>query len=150
MKKSTKNFVIFLLMMFAFTACKSSKSFSAGQMAYNAQDYQKAKTMFEKACQEQDAQGCYQLALLYDEGRGVEQDYQKSSLLYEKACEYGNSSSCTIVGVMSFDGSYGFRKDSKKAEMFLRKACEMDDKSGCIRWKNLIRRGCLYPPCKKK
>ncbi len=52
-----------------------------GLNAYKAKDYQKAKEIFEKACDSKNARACFKLGFLYLKGKGVSQDDQKASKL---------------------------------------------------------------------
>lgn len=67
-------------------------------MYYNGkgvgQDYAKAAELFEKACNEGDAWGCYVLGNMYEYGRGVRQNNQTALEYYGKACDLGDQLGC--------------------------------------------------------
>ena len=56
----------------------------------NLRDYQQAKTYYEKSCNLNDAQGCFNLGMLYEDGKGVSQNFQTAKEYYGKACDLGN------------------------------------------------------------
>jgi hypothetical protein len=56
-----------------------------------AQDYVKAREWFEKAVDKGDAGAMFNLARLYENGRGVTQDYVKAREWYEKAVDKGDA-----------------------------------------------------------
>ena len=59
------------------------------------QDYQQAKTYFEKACNLDDGGGCIVLGRLYDTpGIGVTTDAKKAKEYYGKACDLGEQQGC--------------------------------------------------------
>ena len=65
-----------------------------GLNAYKANDYKKAKEIFEKACDGNDALACYNLGLLYKKGQGVKQNSQHAKTLFNKACYFGFQNAC--------------------------------------------------------
>ena len=50
------------------------------------QDYSKAFTYYEKACNLKYYNGCNSLGDLYVKGLGVGRDYNKAKIYYEKGC----------------------------------------------------------------
>ena len=46
------------------------------------------------ACEKKIAPACYQLALLYDKGQGLNQDPKKAKEYYLEACNYGYEKGC--------------------------------------------------------
>ncbi|MDQ7084904.1 MAG: hypothetical protein Q9M36_08200 [Sulfurovum sp.] len=58
----------------------------------------------QKACDNQVATACYEFALLYDEGIGVQKDTDKAQSYYVQACDYGYTKS------LSTDRSQAFMK----------------------------------------
>ncbi len=57
-------------------------------------DYTKAKPLFEKGCNAGDQEGCKELALLYQYGRGTAKDLKKAAALFAKACSLGYKAAC--------------------------------------------------------
>ena len=68
-------------------------------------DYQKAKTYYEKSCNDlNNLYGCSHLAYLYEEGKGVKQDYQKAKEYYGKACDLGLQQDCYLYRKLNEKG----------------------------------------------
>ena len=65
----------------------------------------------------------YNLALMYNDGRGVTQDYKQAVKLYRKAAEQGLASAQFNLGNMYNDGK-GVTQDYKQAEKWYRKAAK--------------------------
>jgi len=55
-----------------------------------AQDYSKAISLFQKACDGRYITGCALLGRLYESGYGINRDYSEARLLYQKACDGRN------------------------------------------------------------
>ena len=51
-------------------------------------------TSIRVACENKIAPACYQLALLYDKGQGLNQDPKKAKEYYLEACNYGYEKGC--------------------------------------------------------
>lgn len=49
---------------------------------------------YKKACQSQDAKGCFSLGLAYAKGIEIEQDYELAKDFLEIACDLGNTQAC--------------------------------------------------------
>ena len=73
---------------------------------YDASDLPLAK----KACKQGNAEGCFALAFLYQEGLGVEQNYQKAVEYYKKACNKYNARSCASLG-FAYNAGRGVRQN---------------------------------------
>ena len=57
---------------------------------------------YKKGCDGDDYSSCYNLAISYDEGEGVEKDHVKAVSYYKKACDGGDVDACYNLGV-SYD-----------------------------------------------
>jgi len=93
------------------------------QAAARAGNYQKAASLFKKACDGGDALGCSNLGVMYETGLGVNQSYTKAASLYKKACNAGDALGCYGLGVMYKKG-IGIKKDYTKAIALYKKACK--------------------------
>ncbi|GHU06120.1 hypothetical protein FACS1894205_7060 [Alphaproteobacteria bacterium] len=74
--------------------CLAAFSVCAGPMddgltAFRKGDFQSAAVFFRNAAESGDVVGQYNLATMYELGRGVYQDYPKAILWYQKAAEQG-------------------------------------------------------------
>src|SRR5262245_4764130 len=63
-----------------------------------AQDYAKARVLFEKAADKGDADAMRNLGLLYANGDGVAQDYVKARVLFERAALNSNDRAVANLG----------------------------------------------------
>ena len=61
--------------------------FNKGDRAYEAGDYAEAVKWWRKAAEQGHAQGQYNLAVMYGDGKGVSQDYAEAVKWYRKAAE---------------------------------------------------------------
>lgn len=75
-------------MVIAAVTLAGAGDFEAGKNAYQKSDYAKAKVLFETACHnENNAQACAVLAVMYVNAQGVPKDNNKAKELYKKACD---------------------------------------------------------------
>ena len=65
-------------------------TFSEGLEAYNSQDYQTALSLFEGLSAQGDVGAQYNLALMYDQGKGVKQNTAKAVEWYTEAAINGH------------------------------------------------------------
>lgn len=81
-------------------------------------DYASAAASFQKAAKlgEQEAQ--FNLALMYEEGRGVTQDYPQAAFWYLKAADQGYTLAQLRLGEMLFKGK-GIKQDKVEAYKWL-------------------------------
>ncbi|KNE03829.1 tetratricopeptide repeat protein [Helicobacter pylori] len=68
-----------------------------GITIYTDKDFTRAKEYFEKACELNDAKGCYALAAFYNEAKGVAKDEKQMTESLKKACELGLKEACGIL-----------------------------------------------------
>ncbi len=57
-------------------------------------DDAEAARLYERACELKWPAGCYNLAIMLEDGRGVAQDLKRASDLYQMACAAGARLSC--------------------------------------------------------
>ena len=68
------------------------------------QELDTAHNYFIKACNLNDAQGCFNLGIEYGNGKGIEQDYRKAKYYYEKACNLDNQKGCHNYKLLNKQG----------------------------------------------
>lgn len=68
-------------------------AYALGQKGKKKDDA-KAATLFRKACDGGDAQGCYNLGVYYDGHKAVANGGAKAVALYRKACAGGDEDAC--------------------------------------------------------
>ena len=92
------------------------------------QSYGKASEMFAKACDLNRAGGCFNLGLVYTEGKAAKRDYLKALDLYKKACGLGHSGGCFNHARLH---RRIYRKSDETVMEYLDKACKLGLKQGC-------------------
>ena len=82
------------------------------------------------------SQGCYSLARLYDEGKGVGKDRAEAVRLYRMACSQTRpkqAEACIRLAQAYKEGD-GIAFDANGAAQFFRQACELGSDEGCVEW----------------
>ncbi len=92
---------------------------------------------YKKACQSQDAKGCFSLGLAYAKGIEIEQDYELAKDFLEIACDLGNTQACAELKDVDQhrDDSTVGTSDTKEDNEFMRdgfKYCERGDSAACL------------------
>lgn len=95
-------------------------------------DYVRARTLLEKACSGGDHEGCKELAVLHQYGRGTPKNETKALELHTKACEAKNSTACYFAAELHQHGR-GTKKDLVKARELYAKACANGYRSACTK-----------------
>lgn len=75
-----------------------------GIISANHGNYQMAAQQFKKACDGENASGCYNLGFLYENGQGVKQNYFKAKEFYGKACDGGVEIGCKDYSILNKQG----------------------------------------------
>jgi len=99
------------------------QTFQDGLDAYIAGDYETAAEIFFPFAEEGDAGAQFNLALMYDDGRGVPQDDAEAVKWYRLAAEQGNARAQYNLGVMYANGE-GVPQDYAEAVEWYRMAAE--------------------------
>jgi TPR repeat protein len=84
-------------------------------------DAAEAARWYRKAAEAGSAEAQYNLALLYDRGRGVERDMKRAAELYEQAADGGVIEAWVALSVL-YAGGIGVAADPVKALMWLEMA----------------------------
>lgn len=66
-----------------------------------AKDYAKARIFLEKACEAKDANGCKELGVLHEYGRGVPKNPVEALRLYKVGCQGGVRLACDYAAKLS-------------------------------------------------
>lgn len=94
-------------------------------------DYGMAVQLLTKACTLKDPQGCHELGVLHQYGRGVSASAPRAAELYEQACSQKVSASCRYLSQFYQRGADGIAKDEDKARLYAKKACEAGSDADC-------------------
>jgi uncharacterized protein (TIGR02145 family) len=117
-----------------------------GHLAKDNKDYQEAFRWYKKAAEQGDANGQYELAYCYLNGKGIKQNDKKFLEWLNKSAKNGYSGAQLVVGEIFFtDEQY------KKAAYWVKKAIENGNKKAKKYWKqkNLAQYENPGPPEKK-
>lgn len=63
-------------------------------------DLAKARSVYERACNANDADACNNLGFLFDHGHGGPQSDERAKELFKRACDGGNELGCKNLGKM--------------------------------------------------
>lgn len=107
------------------------------------QDLDRARTLYEKACQADtpDPTACSNLGYMYKTGNGVEADAARATELYARSCKLGSLLGCTNYAGRLATGD-GVERRVEGAEALLENACNSGFFDGCGQWIAMHARGC--------
>jgi len=111
----------------------NSGTMRKGIELYQRQQYTEALPYFQRAAEGGNTQAMTNLALIYEEGRGVPKDERKAVELYTKAIndsDNPDSQAMVNLGVMYLNGQGALPKDESKALELFKKAVEADNDNG--------------------
>lgn len=100
MKKLSQ--IMVCLVVLGSVSTSFADAYQDGENAAKNKSYSDAVALFEKACNNGNAQGCFQLGTLYEKGEGVVQNKYKAVALYAQACNGGESHGCSNMA-MTYD-----------------------------------------------
>lgn len=106
----------------------------------DGEQYREALPFCQEACNLNYGQGCFNLGILYANGRGVRQDYQQAKTYYEKACNLNYRLGCFNLGFLYEEG-LGVRQNFQTAKEYFGKACDLGEQVGCDRYRELNEKG---------
>ena len=123
-----------------YKAQKTVAQNNLGNLYYNGhgvkQDKNKAKELYEKACNGGNDIGCFNLGTMYEKAEGVKKDYSKAIELYKKSCDNGYSRGCFNLGYM-YEKAQGVNQDKTKAKELYKIACDDKIEFGCKAYREL-------------
>jgi TPR repeat protein len=93
-----------LLISIGFASAVSAGDFEDGVAAFDEGNYEAAFTAYRKAAEQGDVDAQFNLAAMYDEGKGVPQDYKQAVNWYRKAAEQGDAYAQFNLGLMYAKG----------------------------------------------
>ena len=89
-----------LLLTLALTATLFAADFDQAVEDYNRGNYIQALNIFYALAKKEDVRAQYNVALIYENGLGVEKDLPQAQLWYERAAKNGNASAQYNLGQM--------------------------------------------------
>lgn len=114
----------------AYAQQSTKPSSSTKSHAPSAKDLARVAERVQRACDAKDWGSCYDLGVLYENGKGVVQDAQRAAALYTAGCDAGDKDCCAGLGVMLTVGTAA-EKDPKRAAQLFGKACDEGLAKGC-------------------
>jgi TPR repeat protein len=93
-------------------------------------DVTKAATLFAKACDRKDSNGCVASAVTYLQGAGVEPDRPKAAALLGTACNLGSGLGCfDLAQIMASTDSarYDLKTDLTAARAVFERSCGLNE-----------------------
>jgi uncharacterized protein len=94
-------------------------------------DFEKARTYYAKACNDNSTLSCANLGGIYDLGEGVSVDKTKALELFQRACDSGILEGCTAAGMLHLDPPPGATRDNALALALFKQACDGSYALGC-------------------
>lgn len=120
----TTKFAGLASLLFLFSAHHALADAQKGFKAMKSGDYKTAFMEWHKSAIEGDMNAQYNLALMYDTGRGVARDLREAANWYREAADKGHIAAQYNLGCMYDEGS-GVPRDLAAAFGWYRKAAEM-------------------------
>lgn len=122
-----------------------------GLVLAEAKMYREAQALFKKVCDlnlkpkfsemlSSSGDGCFLLAGLYMEGKGVRHDHVKKAELLKKGCDLDSSMSCGALGESYLKGQ-GVVKNHPFAKRLFGKACDLGEQEACNKYRELNQAG---------
>ncbi len=90
---------LYLIAMGTIAPCFAD-TYQDGIKALDNKIYSEAVAQFEKACDNGNSKGCFQLGRLYEKGDGLVQNKYKAVSLYTQACHGGEADGCSNIALM--------------------------------------------------
>ena len=118
--------IIPLVLLSLISSPSWSADFGKGYTAYNSGDFATALREWTPLAEQGNASAQYNLALMYDFGKGVLQDYKTAAKWFRLAAEQGDASAQFNLALMYEDGE-GVLQDDKTAVKWYRLAAEQGD-----------------------
>jgi len=102
--------------------------------------YTLVNELYTQRCENQEMDGCYELGVLYGEGKGVDKNITKANELWAKACDAGHAEGCFKLGT-SYQRGRGVKRDSDIADKLWVKACNKGNAEACYNHAELVSQG---------
>ncbi len=130
------------------TACESGNGeacnmlgimHSSGEGGLSA-DLTRSRQLYQQACSDGWAWGCYNLAVRMRDGEGGDQDLSGAASNFAAACDGGVGDGCNAAGIQ-FWGGKGVAKDLLRANKYFTKGCDDDTAWACYNLATSYRNG---------
>lgn len=95
---------------------------------------------FKKACDADNATGCFNLALSYEKGLGIAPDVALAAQLHARACDLGSGPACGNLGALRRAG-LGGPMDKAAAARLYERGCDLGAARPCVALGGMFARG---------
>ena len=99
--------------------------YNLGYLLYSRGEYKKAIKWFKKSANQEYAEACNYIGIMYENGEGVETNYQEAIKWFEKGIKLGSAYSYHNLGYMYYDGIY-YDVDYSKSKLYFEEALKVD------------------------
>lgn len=93
-------------------------------------DLTAGRELSERACEGNDAFGCFNAARMWQTGLGVEADLSEAARFYDTACEADDGESCYELALL-YDAGSGVDRDEARATTLKERACKLGFEKSC-------------------
>lgn len=93
-------------------------------------DHEFGRTYSERGCRGRNALGCYNSAIVFARGLGVEADMPQAAKFYQLACDYEDGEACGILSGLYASGT-GVNRNETRAKELAKRACSLGFASAC-------------------
>ena len=107
-----------------------------------AGDFVTAEPLLRKACDLDNALGCYKLGVMYWNGNGIERSIPEALTGMEKGCRLRDAEACQSLGDLYLMGDQEIR-DTPRAATFYSSACDLGSGAACLSMGRLAGQGAL-------
>lgn len=134
-----KTLLLIILLITALFGCSKTHDeyLSEGAALYKNKKYDKALSLYNKACEKGSLKGCMFLADIYKKGMVINADnnislnyYKKSFLLADADCLQNDKYACKTLSYL-YENGLGTDIDLVKADNASLKACDLGDAASC-------------------
>ncbi len=98
-------------------------------------DLQLGREFSLRGCEGRDAFGCFNAAVVFAVGMGVDVDMTEAARYYKFACDLDDAEACSALGQLYASGS-GVEKDLTRAKQLFEEACAAGFREACGRARN--------------
>lgn len=93
-------------------------------------DDNKTAKEYEQECNAGKSVACYNLGIIYQNGKKAKKDIKKASLLYEKSCKEGFLTGCTKYATLFTNQDY-LQRNINKAKKLYKQSCDNGEAVAC-------------------
>jgi uncharacterized protein len=127
--KPKLTFLLALTFLFLFCGSVYGDDFQDAWDAEQRKDYNEAVRLYRLSAKQGNANGQYNLGVMYANGQGVLQDYKEAVRLYRLSAEQGFALGQNNLGLM-YDNGQGVPQDYKEAVKWYRLSAEQGNALG--------------------